>query len=259
MGRSVILGQTRTATTSAGYIGHWPCFQATTDTTVLDRSGKGNALSLNSLAAATAWATANRLAKPVTANQHPTLPKATLGAAWQWNATRRDSLLIAGRIRLTLTGGSQNWLGNCNSTTEGGIKFLVSAGGAWQIGFYDKVAAASQFSASTVVDASWGSNDHSFALLLDGPNNTFSRYVDGALIEGPVALSSVTTLEPQAATFDWVFGGNQPGATGTACTMFALHMLAAAQSAGSPRKPDELARRLHRSPLALVTAAEWPV
>lgn len=258
MSRSIILGQTRTATLAQGYIGFWPCMQANTDTAVKDRSGKGNDLAFNALTTGEAWATANRLSKPVTASHHPTLPKAALAAAWRWDATRRDSLLIACRMKITLTGASQYPMGNANSISEGGLKWIITSGGAWQCGFYDKVAAASQFSSSAAVDASWGSNDHSLLIMMDGPNNSFSRYVDGALIEGPITLSSVTTLGPQATTYDLVFGGNQLGNTGVACSMFAMHMLAAPQSAGSPRKPDELARRLHRSPLTLVSAAEWP-
>lgn len=258
MGRSVVLGQAASPAASAGYLGYWPCLQANTDTTVKDRSGKGNDLVFNSLTTGEAWTTASRLSKPTTASHAASLAKATLAAGWKWNASRRDSLLISLRAKITLTGGSQNWMGNANSATEGGMKWLVSAAGAWQVAFYDQPAAGSVFGTSIVVDASWGSNDHTCALLLDGPNNTYSMYVDGALVAGPSTLSGVTNLDGSAGTFDFGFGTNQVAGTGTAMSMLAMHMLAAPMSTGSPRKPDELARRLHRSPFLPVSKSEWP-
>lgn len=250
----VHIGQAKTPAVSAGYIAFYPCFQATSDTQLTDRSGKGNHGTINSLTTSEAWSTtANRASNPTTANHHFTLAKSAF-SVWKWNATRKDSLFISLRMKPTLPGSATPFMGNCNSATEGGLKFNVDNTGKWQQGFYDKVNSASQFSALSTVDASWGSNDRTIALHLDGPNNTFTRYVDGVVLEGPVALSSVTVLEPQSSTFDWTFGASQLSqVTGVAMGMYGVHILAIPQASGSIAKPDHLAMRLHRAPLLLVS------
>lgn len=251
-------GPARTNDITTGYIFFFPCFQANTDTSVTDRSGQGNNGAFNSLTTGEAWTNANRLSNPTTSSHNVSVPKAALSAKWFWNANRRDSLWINFRMRPTLPGSATPFMGNANGTGEGGIKNNVDNTGKWQIGFYDKILAASQFSSLTTVDASWGSNDHTIALYLDGPNNTFTRYVDGVLLDGPTAFSGITTLEPQSSTFDWNLGCSQTGqAANVACQFFGMHMLAMPRA--SHPNPNGLAMRLHRSPVSPLTLAEWPV
>lgn len=258
MGRPLRLGQVKTPTASSGYVAFYPCFQANTDTSLTDRSGQGNTGAFNSLTTGEAWTASNCLSNPTTASHHVTLAKSALSAKWRWNASVRDSLFISFKCKVTLPGSNNPFMGNANGTSEGGLKFLVDASAKLQFAFYDKVNAASVFSSqSSAIDASWASNYHSVALHLDGPNNTFTAYADGVPLTGlaSIALSSVTVLEPQTATFDWTVNGASQlsQVTGTAMAMFAFHMLAIPNSYGSIARPDHLAMRLHRSPLVLVS------
>lgn len=260
MSRVVKLGQVRSNNISQGYIAFWPCFQANTDTSVTDRSGQGVNGSFNSLTTGEAWTTANRLSNPTTSSHNVSLAKAAITAkGWQWNANRKDSLFMSVRARLTLPGGATPWMGNANGASEGGLKFNVDNNGKWQHGFYDKVNSTSQFSALTTVDASWGSADHTIGLFLDGPNNTYTRYVDGVLLDGPIALASVAVLEPQSSTFDWNFGCSQTGqAANVASKFYGFHLITAPQSYGAIVRPDNLAMRLHRNPVLPINTSEWP-
>jgi len=263
MGRPIRVGTIKSPSTAQGYIAFWPCFQANTDTSVTDRSGKGNNGAFNSLTTGEAWTNANRLSNPTTSSHNVSLLKTAITAAgWKWNTARKDSLFVSVRARLTLPGSATSWMGNANSAGEGGIKWNVDNLGKWQIGFYDKLAASSEFSALTVVDASWGSNDHTIGLYLDGPNNTYTRFVDGVVLDGPTAFTTVQTLEPQSSSFDWNLGCSQTGQASNVVSQFScFHILYAPQSAGSCQRPTHLAMRLHRSPALLVsggTGMEWP-
>lgn len=258
MGR-MAAGRFASANRASGYIAFYPCLQPNSagETTLLDRSGKGNHATLGTLTTAEAWGTlANRFATLAAASKKASLPKAALAAGWRWNAGRRDSLLI--HMRARVTPAAANFLGNANATGEGGFKFVTTLAGNWAVNFYDAVNTLSVFSASTLVDGSWGSNDHSLMLYLDGPNNAYSRYVDGVLLDGPLSLAGVTVLEPQGTTFDLTIGGAQLAAASTDARFLCIHILSAPQSYGSCRDPALLARRLHQSPLVLVQRGEWP-
>lgn len=264
MSRVIRTGQIKTPTASAGYIAYYPCLQAATDTSLIDRSGQGNHGSFNSLTTGEAWVASNCLSNPTTASHHVTLAKTALQYSsatlkgWQWNATRRDSLFIAFRAKITLPAANNPFMGNANGTGEGGIKFNVDNAAKLQFAFYDKINGTSQFSAqSAAIDASWAANYHSVALHLDGPNNAFTAYADGVPLSGlqSIALASVTVLEPQTSTFDWTVNGASQVSqvTGTAMAMQAFHMLSVPQASGSIARPDHLAMRLHRSPFLLVS------
>lgn len=262
MSRVIKLGQVRTSDISAGYIAFYPCFQANTDTSLTDRSGQGNTGTFNSLTTGEAWTASNCLSNPTTASHHVTLAKTAITTkGWQWNASRKDTLLISFKCKITLPAANNPFMGNANSTSEGGLKFLVDNTAKLQFAFYDKVNTASQFSSqSSAIDASWASNYHTVCLFMDGPNNTYTVYVDGLAILGPVSLSSVTVLEPQSSTFDWTVNGASQlsQVTGTAMAMFGFHMIAAPQSYGAIVRPDNLAMRLHRNPVLPITKTEWP-
>lgn len=255
MGKSIVIGQNKTAIAINGYIGYWPCFQTNTDTVLKDRSGKGNDMAFNSLTTGEAWGTANCVTKPTTASHAPSLSKNTVLAAWRWNATYKDSLFISFKTKITLTAGSQYFFGSGNNAAEGGIKFVVSAAGAWQVALYDKVNNNSQFTTSVSVDGSWGSNYHTIGFYLDGPNNTYSMYVDGVLVAGPTAIT-VTALDTW--TYDYSLGTNQVSGTGTALSMFGVHTLVCPQTYGSPSAIDRLAMRLHKNATTKVAPSEWP-
>lgn len=252
------IGTLRTPTPSAGYVAYYPCLQPNTDTSLKDRGGQGNDGTFNSLTTGEAWTASNCLSNPTTASHHVTLAKAALAAKWRWNASVRDSLFVAFKCKITLPGSNNPFMGNANSTSEGGLKFNVDNAGKLQFAFYDKVTGTSQFSAqSGAIDASWASNYHSVAMHLDGPNNSFTAYADGVALSGltSIALSSVTVLEPQSTTFDWTVNGASQlsQVTGTAMAMYGFHMLAVPYASGSIAKPDHLAMRLHRNPLALIS------
>lgn len=261
MGRAIRLGSIKSPKVCAGYVAFYPCLQANTDTSLKDRSGVGNDGTFNSLTTGEAWTASNCLSNPTTASHHVTLAKAALSAKWNWNASRKDSLFISFKCKVTLPGSNNPFMGNANGTSEGGLKFLVDASAKLQFAFYDKVNAASVFSSqSSAIDASWASNYHSVALHLDGPNNTFTAYADGVALTGlaAISLATVPVLEPQSSTFDWTVNGASQlsQVTGTAMAMQAFHMLAVPQSCGSIARPDHLAMRLHRSPFVLVSKDE---
>lgn len=240
---------------STGYVAFYPCFQAASDTSLTDRSGQGVTGAFNSLPAGTAWATANRLTQPSTASQKVTIAKASLSSRWTWNTTQRDSLLLHFRGRVTPA--AANFMGNANGTSEGGFKFVTTAGGNWAVNFYDNVNSTTVFGSSTTVDAAWNANDHSITLYMDGPNNSYTRYVDGVLIDGPLTLATVPVLSPGASTFDFCIGGAQLAASSTAFQMYGFHLLSLPNA--SCAQPDRLALRLHRMPVVPVSVLEWGV
>lgn len=252
--RTIRVGPSKTREAASGYIAHYLGFQANTDTSVTDDSGAGNHGNKNSMSTGELWATTSRFASVASASKHVTLPTDAENV-WQWNATTKDSLLISVWVKLTLTAGSQNFLGNANGTSEGGMKWIVSSGGAFSINFYDKTNAATVFSGTIFTDASWGSNEHCLTLFMDGANNTFSAYVDGTRYINASSLSTTPILEPTSSSYDFCIGSNQLGATGTAATFFDFHMLRA-PSGTTILGADLLARRLYRSP-GLIDASEW--
>lgn len=254
MSNIVRIGQTKTTTDfSAGYLAYFPMFQAAADSDnaqLTDRSGKGNNGVRNSgMTAAEAWSTvASRFSSIAAANKHGYLAKTILSAAWRWNATYRDTLIISTKAKLTLTAGAQSWIGNANGTGEGGIKAAVDASGQINFGFYDKPNVVAVGHTAIAVEGSGWASDHTITLFMDGPNNSFSIYVDGVNKLRDAALTTVTVLEPQSSSFDWIIGSNQLAAVGTAGSFFDYHMLVAAQSYGRFTDMDALARRLHQSP-----------
>ena len=260
MGR-MVAGRFKSAERASGYIAFYPCLQPNSagETSLLDRSGKGNHAGLSTLTTGEAWGTlANRFSTLAAASKKGVLAKATFAAGWLWNASRRDSLLIHARVRVALPVGNTNILGNSNGVNESGLKWQITPTGQWSFSAHDQVNAANMFSSASLVDGSWGGNHHSLCVYLDGPNNTYTRYVDGALLDGPLSMSAVTIIEPNASTFDFHIGGSQLVATSIDCNWLGIHILAAPQKAGSCRDPALLARRLHQSPLVLVQRGEWP-
>lgn len=239
------------------YIGYWPCFQRNTDAdagSVVDRSGKGNNLTLGTLTAAEAWSTtANRLSSLASGNKHAYLPKATLLANWRWDDSpqvgRRDSLIISFKALLTLIAGTQQFVGNCNSTTDGGgFKMSVDAAGLLSFALYDRINGITLGGTTSFSDAGWSAATHTITVFYDGVQNTVSLYVDGAISPNFSNLSLATgkIFEPSSISYDLSFGSNQQGAAGTACNFYDIHMLAWQQSAGRLLHMDNLARRLHK-------------
>ncbi len=253
--RATKLGAFKTRTPATGYIAHYLGFQTSSDNTVTDDSGAGNHGLKNSMSTGELWSTASRFASVATANKHVTLPTDAENV-WRWNATHRDSLWVGAWVGVTIGSGTGVFMGNANGTSEGGLKWAVGVGGILSMALYDKTNVISIASGTVFTDASWSTTVmHRVDTFLDGVNNTYSMYVDGARVVNAASLATATILEPTASSYDFCVGSNQPGATGMTALFYDFHMLRAPHGT-QIRDADLLARRLYRTP-GLIDASEW--
>lgn len=238
------------------YIAHYPCFQANTDTVLKDRSGKGNDGVLNGLSTAEAWLVTSRLSSLASATKHASMPKATLQNNWRWNNAIRDTLFMNFVLDLTVPGSTQEFFGSTFGTAASGFKYSVTAAGAAALAIYDSVNVTSIASGTLLTDAGWAV-DHTFALFLDGPNNTYSAYADGVPIVSNVSLATLPVIEPQSGTGDLCFSSVTTGSTGVVSQFSGIHILAAPMAAGRFLYADKLAKRLYRNPTQQVSQTEF--
>lgn len=254
MSRVLRLGQIRTPTLANGgiadgYIGYWPGFQASGDTVLTDRSGKG-AHSSTLWSSTTPWGTSGYFSSANSSGQFAKIPIAN----WpQRFATH--SLLVFGYGIVTKEGSDQAFFGMGQNTANTGFTLRVDANGAIQWASYG--TGGSEFEGVTT-ETPWATAVlASFAAAWDAAARTVRIYVDGARAAN-YATPATVALDP--ATMD--AGLNNPVGIGgsvngieVAANWKCIH--AVYRAGALPLTIDGLVLRLHRSPTMPLTVAEW--
>lgn len=253
------LSQLKAQTPAAGYIAFYPMFQPATDTTITDRSGKGNAGLINSGIVGELWATANCVTAKAVASgtKRISVPKAAW-LAWTFNATVRESLLIFMRVQIADPAAVRNWCGNgASGFAGGGINMQLKTGADWGkavIKFMDRTDASTSAFADVMLGADIATAWHDLAVLVDGPNNLAYSYVDGV----PVNSVSITTIDAMDgnSTGETFSIGSPTASAGFDTKIQCVHVLRLPAGL-SPINRDALIYRLHKNPTLPLTTKEW--
>jgi hypothetical protein len=236
---------------SAGYIFFLPGMQGTSEATVLDRSGLGNNLAAGSAqsAAELSNTVAGRFSSLASANKHPAVAaSSTALGAWVWGAAEKNSLFFSTRFKVTLA--AQPLLG---MAVTPGWKCNVAVDGSMTMSVYDD-ASHSVFPGAAAGSISDGV-ETTLGIFFDGVANTVQIYIGGVLKSTVQSLATLTGNVGAAKAF--TFGEYLPGGTGVAASFCGAHLLRAPSSAGQFLYPEQLAKRLHWSPITPVAPSEW--
>lgn len=249
-----------------GVIAHYPCFQANTDTSLIDRSGAGNGAGFGAdSVAANAWAAANRYTVQADATGTKAMGAFLPWATVNWNMAT-ESLILA-----TVWNGAAatnrwifGWGGNSAAAVQGFMVKSDSATNAIKLQYSDGTTAAVNANAGATVVAD--GTDHHVLFVWDGPAKRFWVYVDGA--------PDLTMNQSTNAGFDFtaaaaamtpanfgplVIGGVPHSASKHmtyAATMYGA--LIAKRTGSVPSNMATIARRLARHPLQVPSSTEWP-
>lgn len=237
---------------SQGYIAYYPCLQANTDTTLVDRSGQGRTGSVGTLTTGEVWANANWATTLASANKHLSISAADFLSGWTFSPSDRQSLFFAFRTKMTLPGSTLALVGNVGATP--GFKGQVTTGGKMSWNYYDGTTTVSGTQGSGSIS---GATEYSIAMFIDGINMQAMWWQDGVR-----QLSTWTNLATLTATVSgnagpFLFGASLAGDTGIAAQFRGIHLIKAPQSYGAFAYYDELALRLHRAPFTPISADEW--
>lgn len=252
MGRLIRLGQVRDVDISDAYLHYYPCLQATTDTAVVDRSGKGHDATLGGLSASEAWTTtANALSSLNTSGKAANIA----AEVWQaWDYTK--SFLIAMRCNLTKEAGTAGFYGAGTGTSgRGGIALRCAASGAVSFWSYKTDTTSSSTGDTTetpFASAGW----HHIAAAYDAASRKVKLYIDGVVatnFSGGVSVAS--HIVSVSNLLDPFMIGGRASADVIAGAFQAVH--AVLGDAALPGTIDDLVFRLYRHPFVPVSKAEW--
>lgn len=255
------MGRVSTPAPSPGVIGWWPCFQANTDTSVVDVSGKSRNLSFGAgLTTAEAWAAANAFSSvDTTADDCGILAR----SAFDWDFNAGENFLLSCLINAAAPAATRTLFGNgYNSTSAQGLRFIVKSTGVCAPWFYESTGdlfladTSGALADSTTKHLMFAWYDHDVA---SGTArymiwfNGVRQYAVG------VSASGLGTINP---VDDFRIGGNKTGASAfqsMAASFSALQMYRSARSVDwDLERLDRLAVRLRRSPATPLTENEWP-
>jgi len=252
MANSVVIGTDKgwDNTIAAGVMFFFPGSQASGDTVLTDRSGKG-AHSNTLWSSTTPWGTAGYFTSANTSGQFAKIPIA------KWPARfATDSILIFGQGIVTKEASDQAFFGNGVNTTNTGFTLRVSTTGQIQWASYG--TGASEFEGATT-ETPWGSAVlASFAAAWDKTARTVRLYVDGARAANYATPASVA-LDPatmDGGTLGDIGIGGSANGTEVAANWKNIHAYYRA-GAALPANIDDIVLRLHRSPSVPLTVAEW--
>lgn len=245
-----------------GVIGYYPCFQASGNNAMIDRSGAGNNAAIGADASlSTMWiGTANRYSIVAddgsgTTAKAAAIPAATIG--WSRDA---DTLLIAGiwSGANTATRYICGMGGNSGTTIHGwGVRSNTGTGKAKLYCVHSGGTMLGNDSTLTVGDGT----DHAVAIVIDGSAKRAHLYIDGVYdasnsgvgLDWSSIAANITALGPL------VIGG-YPHTAGKqlvwASTSYAWQV--ARRTGGVPSNIAQVIARLARSPLQVLTSTEWP-
>lgn len=257
MSRRGQLGQVRTATPASGYIGFYPGFQPASDTTVLDRSGKGAHALLNALTPAEAWAAAPNGVSSLDATNKFALVPASAFIAWQPGM----SLIIAMDATLTKKASNSAFAGNGAGGGASGIALRCTSTGQLQFTVYDAAGALVGAPGATT-ETPWAAAVPARVLVaVDGPAQKLLMWVNGARAANygsAQLLSAYLAAAFVSPTAGFGLGG-RTAADRTAGVFRGCHLYAAAGPIFEPAidlysgRLDELAAFHHRAPAQVWT------
>lgn len=282
MSNQLKLAALKTFVRANGMVGFFPCLQTIGEgTQCLDRSGAGNNAAFGTaLLASAAWAGTNRLT--IAANASGVNAGAPFITAAQLNLNYdTDSLMVAGVVNTPALGSTQHILGtgSDNATKTGWALRLVATTGKAQMIVHGTTA-----NGGTIFGTASGANladgtDHPVIVLIDGPRRRMFVFIDGifdatangsaAYTDGSfglpfsAAMASAPTLQVASPLF---LGGQSNTLTSVAATAYTLTpastsyawQVAVKRGGSPPVNFGDVAKRLARHPLQILSAAEWP-
>lgn len=269
MGQIVKLGNIA-PTISTRYVAFYPCFQATSDALLKDRSGKGNDGVFTgtwfSAPAANAWPNANQFTSSTSSAVGANIPKAA-AASWTWNPTTKDSLVWSAKVTTpnSVLAGSETIFRTGTGSASGGWFIETDSDAASgslpgvRVKFYDTVAGARNGVGWCSLPANI---EATITFILDGPGNQAYLFINGLLAAvssstNPAPLTVGDTYTVQAAAAEPYLGGTTIGCTDVK-KFRGVHYAIIPASAGAIPDPSALAMRLHRSPYTALSASELP-
>lgn len=246
---------------SPAYIAHYPCWQATTDTTLKDKSGNGRDATFGAgLTAGEAWGTANKFSGvDVATEDFARLAQ----ASFPYDYSAGDSLIIAARINMAAPSASRTLFANgYNNGTAQGFRLYAKNTGVLAPMLY-QTGGDKFLSDTTPVIADGADHTMMFAWFSHDPVAGTAKYmawIDGVrAYSGETAATGLTTIAP---VMGLNISGNNTGAAayqGTAAHMDNIHILrTAAVKVWSYETLDKVATRLHRSIAVPLNALEFP-
>lgn len=274
MSNQLRIAARRAIVRAPGVIAHFPCFQTVADGAVLiDRSGAGNGAAFGAaLAAANAWAGANRLT--LADNNSGTQAGAPfLSAAQLALNLATESFVVSGIYNSTSTAIHPVFafgeISGAANAANGFIYRAESTTGVARLAVCAGTTGVLQFgTASAVAVSGAGVGDKHVAMAYDAATKRLWLYVDGVNDAsnsgvGMDVTSLVATMgagNGGTALGNLVFGGaprvNAAQQQVWACTSYGWQV--AKRTGGLPASLDVVMRRLARHPLQVLSASEWP-
>lgn len=229
---------------SGTYITCCPCLQTRADTIVRDASGRNNNLTFGAnLTEAIAWATAGQLTTPATSNNSSAaLANATMDA--EFMMSRGDILLIHLDHDVTITSGTQGWLGNSSafSATNSGFRLRGELATTYcSLGLHSTTQ-DKYLTMGSVCDG----ERHTTTLILDTAHKKAYVAHDGFIYAAEWDWSDMTGTLDNTGTNAFRFGSANTTAT-QACIFYGIHM---ARLDSVPDDLDALASWLTFAPSA---------
>lgn len=274
MSNQLKIAAIKPVTRSPGMVAFLPCFQTVAEgTQCFDRSGVGNTAAFGTdLLASSAWAAANRLtiADNVAGTNRgaPFLTNTQLGFTW---AT--DSLVVAGVVNMAAApAATRHIVGNGADTSKTGfaLRINVTTGKMLPLIYGTGGVIFGTASAATVADGA----DHHIIALIDGPSRKIHIFIDGvydatsngsSVYNGTVGGLDYSAAAGLQSGTPLVIGGQPNTLTNVATTLYSLtptstsYAWQVARKTGSPPSNfGDVARRLARTPLQILSSLEWP-
>lgn len=234
---------------AAGCMFFFPASQASGDTVLTDRSGKG-AHSSTLYSSTNAWATAGYVTSENTSGNFVKIP-----IAYWLQRFATDSLLVFLQGIVTKEASDQAFFGMGQNTTNTGFTLRCSTTGQVQWASYG--SGASEFEGATT-ETPWGSAViASVAAAWQPTDQTVRLYVAGARAANYVTPATVAIA---ASTMD--AGLNNPVGIGGSVNGIEVaanwkNIHAYYRAGALPTNIDGLVNRLYRCPSVALTAAEW--
>lgn len=265
MANSVVVGTAKPQSLVNGgisdaYMAYFPCLQATSDASLLDRSGRGVVGTFAAgLTTSEAWTTlANYLSTlETTTPDDVSIPLAAM--TYDWNAG--ETFVLGCRVLAAAPAATRSLFGNgYNSTSAQGFRIIIKATGVVAPWVYQ--AGGDKFlSDSTGALADGTAHSYMFAWFdhnVGAGTAKYMQWIDGA--RAYATETSTTGLSTMTPVDGFRIGGNKTGASAfqsMAAAFRGIHLLRST-AAWTYETLDNIALRLHRSPLVPLTSSEFP-
>lgn len=260
MSRIVKLGQVKTPTVTPGYMAYYPGFQDTADTSLKDRSGKGNDATFGSdLTTAEAWsALANRFSVPLDGSgTQNNAANMAIGTGFIWNPAT-ESLILACKLTAAATAANGPIFGTSHGQPRTGFKLEVQATtGTLRLSRY---SSTTNTVVNTTAEVVADGTEHGVGFAWDAVTQRAYIYVDGVVSAAFAGGSNITATDwfPSLNTA-FCIGG--VGHTSSKAITFAsafrgIHL--AKLTGGLPSNVAALFYRLNKFPHVLINSTELP-